>query len=138
MRNTIHYLSRHLKHYQSLVQDLTFHFIAFNISPIPRLQNASVDLLANVSSKLIPPEDYSPDRFSIDLIVKPYIHDNITNWRVFNNDLDIISFLTSEDSYDDQIVDEDQHDNQLKQEIVNNAIPKSVVELEDLYDLKDI
>lgn len=37
VRNTIHYLSGHLKHYQSLVQDLTKHFIAFNISSIPRL-----------------------------------------------------------------------------------------------------
>ena len=35
--NTIHCLSGHLKHYQSLVQDLTQHFIEFNISSIPRL-----------------------------------------------------------------------------------------------------
>ena len=111
VRNTIHCLFGHLRHYQSLVQDLTSHFTAFNISPIPRLENASVDLLANVSSKLIPPGYYSPDRFSIELIFRPSIPDNITNWRVFNNDPDIISFLTSEGSYDDQIIDEDQHDN---------------------------
>ena len=61
VRNTIHYLSGHLKHYQSLVQDLTEHFIAFNISSIPRLQNSSADLLANVDSKIIPSEDFSPD-----------------------------------------------------------------------------
>jgi len=54
VHNTIHCLSGHLKHYQSLVQDLTKHFIAFNISSIPRLQNASADLLSNVASKLIP------------------------------------------------------------------------------------
>ena len=35
VRNTIHCLSGHLKHYQSLVQYLTKHFIAFNISLIP-------------------------------------------------------------------------------------------------------
>ena len=38
VRNIIHYLLAHLKHYQSLVQDLTSHFTVFNISPIPRLQ----------------------------------------------------------------------------------------------------
>ena len=65
VRNNIHCLSGHLKHYQSLVQDLTSHFIAFNISSIPRIQNASADLLENVASKLIPLEDFSPDRFSI-------------------------------------------------------------------------
>ena len=79
VRNTIHCLSGHLKHYQSLVQDLTEHFIAFNISPISRLQNASANLLANVASKLIPSEDYSPDRFSIELIFRPSIPNNVTN-----------------------------------------------------------
>lgn len=45
--------------------------------------------------------------------------------------------MTSEGSYDDQVIDEDQHDNQLKQEATMNAIPKSVVKMEDLYNLKD-
>ena len=38
VRNTIHCLSGHLKHYQTLVQDLTTQFLAFNISSIPRNQ----------------------------------------------------------------------------------------------------
>eukprot|EP00253_Pinus_taeda_P035378 PITA_35378 len=120
VRNTIHCLSGHLKHYQTLVQDLTSHFIL-------RLQNASADLFANVASKLIPPKDYSPDRFLIELIFRPSILDNVTNWRVFNNDADIVSFLTSEGSYNNHIIDEDQHDKQLEQESSNNAIPKSIV-----------
>ena len=107
VRNTIHCLSGHLKHYQSLVQDLNFHFTTFNISPITRLQNTIANILANVASKLIPPEDYIPYRFSIELIFRLSIPDNIINWRTFNNDPDIISFLTSKGSYDDQIVDED-------------------------------
>jgi len=63
VRNTIHCLSGHLIHYQYLVQDLIEHFIAFNIPSIPKLQNSSAKLLENVASKLIPSEDYSPDRF---------------------------------------------------------------------------
>lgn len=114
VRNTNHYLFGHLKHYQSLVQDLTSHFLAFNISPIPRLQNGSVDLLANITSKLIPSKDYDLDRFSIELIFLPFILDNVTNWRVFNDDEDILRFLTSKGSYNDQIIDENEHDNQLK------------------------
>ena len=54
VQTTIHCLSGNLKNYQSLVQDLTEHFITFNISSIPRLQNASADILANVASKLVP------------------------------------------------------------------------------------
>ena len=88
VRNTIHCLSRHLKHYQTLVQDLTTQFLAFNISSIPRNQNTSADLLANVASKLLPTEDCSPDRFSVELIFRPSVPDNITNWRVFYHDQD--------------------------------------------------
>ena len=94
--------------------------------------------MANVASKLIPSEDFSPDRFSIELIFRPSIPDNITNWRIFNDDPDIVSFLTSEGSYNNQIIDEDQHDKQLQQDSTNNAMPKSIVKLEDLYDLKDL
>jgi hypothetical protein len=80
VRNTIHCVSNHLRNYRQLVQDLICKFSTFNITPILRLQNASVDLLENVASKLIPPEDFSPDRFSVELIFKPSIPDNITNW----------------------------------------------------------
>jgi hypothetical protein len=67
-------------------------------------------LLANVASKLIPSEEFSHDRFSIELLFRPYVPDNITNWRVFNDDDHIISFLTQEDTYKDLIIDENQHD----------------------------
>lgn len=111
--------------------------MAFNISPLPRLQNASADLLANIASKLIPPKDYSLDRFSIELVFIPSIPKNVTYWRVFNDDYDIVNFLTSEGSYDEKIIDENEHDILLKQKANENPIPKSLIKLEDLYDLKD-
>ena len=75
-------------------------------------------------------------RFSIELIFRPSIPDNVTNWQVFNHDEDILIFLTSEKSYDDQIIDESDHDLSLKQRPNENSIPKSVVKIEDLYDIK--
>eukprot|EP00253_Pinus_taeda_P011398 PITA_11398 len=39
-------------------------------------------------------------------------------------------------SYSNQIIDEDHHDRQIQRSSTDNAIPKSVVKLEDLYDLK--
>ena len=137
VRNAIHCLSSHLKHYQSLVQDLTSHFSAFNISSIPRSQNSAADLLANVASKLLPSEDYSLDRFSVELLFRPSIPDNVTNWRVFNHDEDILQFLTSKKSYDNQIIEENDHDLHIKETPQENSIPKPVVKLEDLYDIKD-
>ena len=101
------------------------------------MQNASAYLLANIASKLIPSQEFIPYRFSIELIFRPSIPNNITNCRVFNNDSDIVHFLTSEGSYDSQILDENEHDIQIKEEQDENPIPKSVFKLEDLYDLKD-
>ena len=54
VRNMIHCILGHLKHYQTLAQNLTSHFTAFNISILPILQNESANLLANVASRLIP------------------------------------------------------------------------------------
>ena len=67
----------------------------------------------------------------------PSILDNITNCHVLNDDNDILSFLTSEGSYSDQIIDEDDHECQIKQRPEDNSIPKSVVRLEYLYDIRD-
>lgn len=64
--------------------------------------------------------------------------DNVTNWRVFNYDKDILKFLAFDKSYDDQIIDEDDHGHQIKQRLEENSISKSVVKLEDLYDIKDM
>ena len=45
--------------------------------------------------------------------------------------------MTSKKSYYDQIVDESDHDLQLKQRLNENSIPKSVAKLEDLYAIND-
>lgn len=63
---------------------------------------------------MIPSEDYNANQFSVELIFRPSIPENITNWRVFNDYEDILSFLTSEKSYYDQIIDKHEHYNQLK------------------------
>lgn len=84
VRNNIYFLLSHLNHYQCFIQDLIYHLSSFNIAPTPRIHNANADLLANVASKLIAPDDFRPDRFSIELIIFPSILDNITNWRMFN------------------------------------------------------
>jgi ribonuclease HI len=86
VRDSIHCLSPHLRSYQSEVWNLMNKFSAFNINSIPRLNNSEADLLANVASKLFPAEGLSPDAFSVELLFRPSIPDNIMNWRVFDND----------------------------------------------------
>jgi hypothetical protein len=48
--NAIHFLSTHLKNYQTEVWNLIHKFLSFNISSIPRSSNSEADLLANVTS----------------------------------------------------------------------------------------
>ena len=50
---------------------------------------------------------------------------------------DIVNFLTSVGSYEEQIIDKHEHDLDIKLNHDHNPIPKSVVKMEDLYDIKD-
>jgi hypothetical protein len=78
------------------------------------------------------------------------IPDNITNWQVFYDDQQIINFLHMEDTFQDDVIDESTHNENLHDFLVIsnphsmeissdlvNSIPKSVVRLENFYDLHD-
>ena len=89
-------------------------FYAFNINSIPRLNNVEADLLANVASKLLPAEGLSPDAFSVELLFRPSVPNNITNWRVFDDDQQIINFLHMEETFQGAVIDEHTHDENLR------------------------
>jgi ribonuclease HI len=150
VRNSIHCLTLHLKCYQSEVWSLINKFSAFNINSIPRSSNAEADLLANVASKLLPADGLSPNAFSVELLFRPSIPDNITNWRVFDDDQQIINFLHMEETFQGAVIDEQMHDDNLHDFTVIpnpkppealsdmvNSLPKSVARLEKFYDFED-
>jgi ribonuclease HI len=112
--NSIHSLSPHLKLYQTEVWNLMYKFSAFNINSIPRLNNFEANLLANVTSKILPIEGLAPNAFSIELLFKPSISDNVTNWRVLDDDQQIISFFHMEDTFQGAVIDEGTHDENLQ------------------------
>jgi hypothetical protein len=80
----------------------------------------------------------------------PPILNNITNWRVFNDDQHIISFLHHEDNFKYFCIDEGQHDQDMnpnspdpigqrvgsKFTLINN-IPQNEVRPKNIYDLWD-
>ena len=74
-------------------------FEASNIKSIPRTLNFEDDMLANATSNLCPSDDFSHDKFCVELIYRSSIPDNITNWRVFKDDEQIINFLHSKDTF---------------------------------------
>ena len=113
VRNSIHCFSNHLQTDQKEVWNLISVFDSFNIESIPHFQNQEADLLANLASQLIPSENFSPNVFSVELLFRPSIPDNITNWHVFNDDLYIIEFLMREDAFKESTIDEIMHDEYL-------------------------
>jgi hypothetical protein len=89
-------------------------FSSFNINSIRRLNNSEADLLANVASKLFAVEGLSPNAFFVKLLFIPSVPDNITNWRVFNDDQQIISFLHMEENFQGTVINKGTHDENLR------------------------
>ena len=82
VRNTIQFLSPHLKSYQQEVWRLISNFQAFNITFVPRTHNAATNALANIASRMSPLRDI----FTVEILYRSFILDNITNLRVFDDD----------------------------------------------------
>jgi hypothetical protein len=146
------YYPLHLQPSQTLPtrgMGLITNFESFNISLVPHSLNYDAYLLENVASKLIPSEGMIPDTFSMELLYRSSVPDNIFNWRVFDDDKQIINFLHMKDTFKDSTIDEDQHDQDLngsdasssrtnnqRKKVQTNTIPRPVVRLEKLYDLQ--
>ena len=64
-------------------------------------------MLANADSNLCPSDDFSHDKFSVELIYRSLIPDNFTNWRVFEDDEQIINFLHSKDTFKGLVIDDE-------------------------------
>jgi len=86
VKNTIHFNSPHLRNYQQEVHRLIEHFEAFNITTVSRKKNTLVDSLAIAASRLSSLEDYEASRFTVELLYKPSVPNNIYNWKVFKGD----------------------------------------------------
>ena len=94
--------------------------------------------MENTTSKLIPPEDLCPETFSIELMYRPSIPENVTNWKIFEDDVQILYFLTTQYTFKDFAIDEVEHEKSFSDNIFpSNMIPNSVLNLERIYDLQD-
>ena len=71
-------------------------------------------MMANATSNLFLSDDFSHDKFSIELIYKTSILNNITNWRVFEDNEQIINFLHLEGAFKGSVIDDEQHESLLQ------------------------
>jgi ribonuclease HI len=148
------YQSKHpqLKSYINEVWDLVdSFFLAFNISFVPREENAMVDSLAASASNFRVPLP-SKLRYDVEVKYRPSIPNNVKHWKVFEDDLEIKRFLETVDEFSSLHIDQDPdsqinpHDDAFLNKIANhhivqlpiNHIPKGLVPLEILFDRNDV
>jgi ribonuclease HI len=150
------YQAKHprLKNYRNEVWDLVDNFfLAFNISFIPREENAPADFLAFTASLLEVPA-LPTVRSDVEIKYRPSVPDNVKHWKVFEDDQEIEKFLQSVDDFSALHIDEDpdiegepdHHPGELLNKIADhqiiqlpsNHIPKGLIPLERLFDGNDV
>ena len=98
-------------------------------------------MLVNVASNLSPSDDFTHDKFSIELIYRPSIRNNITSWRIFDDDQRIINFLHSEDTFMGSVISDEQHESLIHDSTLEdnpeycNTMLKNIIKLEKIFDL---
>jgi ribonuclease HI len=103
------YQTKHprLKNYRNEVWDLIdSFFLAFNISFIPREENAPADFQA-FSASLFEAPALPDDGSEVEIRYRPSVPDNVRHWRVFEDDQEIEKFLQSIDDFSASHIDED-------------------------------
>jgi ribonuclease HI/uncharacterized small protein (DUF1192 family) len=148
------YQTKHprLNNYRNEVWDLIdSFFLAFNISFIPREENAPADFQA-FSASLFEAPARPDDRSEVEVRYRPSVPDNVKHWRVFEDDQEIEKFLQSIDGFSAVRIDKDpdeepdHHPGELLNKVVDrqiiqlpsNHIPRGLVPLERLFDGNDI
>jgi ribonuclease HI len=148
------YQAKHprLKNYRNEVWDLVDNsFLAFNISFIPREENAPADFLA-FSASLFEVPALPTAQSDVEIRYRPAVPDNVRHWKVFEDDQEIEKFLQSIDDFsalhidEDPDTEDDNHPGEFLNEIADhqiiqlpsNHIPKGLIPLERLFDGNDV
>ena len=85
-------------------------------------------MLATSAARLVP----TNNRCSIELICRPDVPVNITNLRVFDDDPQILEFLTNDENFKEYVIDDEEHQANIQN---GDFIPKGVRTLEGMLDL---
>jgi hypothetical protein len=107
VNNIVHCDSPHLRNFQQEVHRLIIFFEAFNITAIPKTNNTLVDSIATTGSRLSPLEYYEASRFTVELLYKSSVPNNISKWKVFEGDEQIVDFLTNQENFKDLAIDDE-------------------------------
>ena len=121
-------------------------FVALNITYIPRDHNQTVDSLVLVATHFRIPKT-TQLKYPIEVRYRPFVPDNVKQWRVFEDDFEIKRFLELTGELSNSLIDQEQDDeieyfegvaeNEIAGhkiiELKGNFIPKGMVPLESIF-----
>jgi hypothetical protein len=141
-----------LRNYRNEVWDLVdIFFIAFNISFVQSEENAMTDsLLVSTSNFRVPLPPIL--KYEVEVKYRPSIPENVKNWKVFEDDIEMRRFLDTVYDFSSLHIDQDRdfeinsHTDVFLNKIFNhhivqlpnNHILKGLVPLERLFDRNDV
>jgi len=95
-----------IKQYKHKVWYLVKQFDAFWISFAPRGKNHFVDSLSIYASLCSPHPSLSHGRYTVEILTRPSILDNVKYWQVFEYDEEIWRFLWGEEGFEDSCIED--------------------------------
>jgi ribonuclease HI len=105
LKNKFACKSERLKGYRNTIWAMMDDFDALNLIAIPREQNSKADELAVAASTLSVPDSLIDENISVEVIFRPSVPDNLNHWQVFEDDKQVINFLTHMHEFSDFGID---------------------------------
>ena len=87
-----------MRAYRNLVLDMLENFQAYSFRVKTREQNSIVDSLAVSASLFIIPMR-SIEKYEVEICDRPAIHNNITHWKVFEDDQQVKNFMELKEEF---------------------------------------
>jgi ribonuclease HI len=101
LKNKFACKSERLKGYRNTIWAMIEDLDALNLTAIPREQNSQADELAVAASTLSLPDSLIDENISVEVIFRPSVPDNKNHWQVFEDDKQVIKFLTHMHEFSD-------------------------------------
>src|SRR5713101_4725416 len=96
-----------LKVYRNEVWDMIDnYFVAFNITYIPRDHNQTTDSLSLAATHFRIPKT-TQLKYPIEVRYRPSVPDNVKQWRVFEDNIEIKRFLELTHEFSNSLIDQD-------------------------------
>jgi ribonuclease HI len=135
LKNNFASKSERLKRYRNAIWDSIGDLDALTLIVIPREQNSKADELVVAASTLQLSNNLIDEKISVGVIFRPSVPDNMDHWQVFNDDKQVIKFLTHMHEFSDFGVNEEEEGcNNIGDNDQLNPVPRRVVTQEKSFE----